>query len=85
MIELLQQMAWAGSALSASPFPGSLSGCAMEVSGWQYMDDSVCVDCSLSHRPVPEGDGAPWLKQLEGAAIANGFPISHIRADSQMP
>ncbi|KIL92069.1 hypothetical protein FAVG1_04476 [Fusarium avenaceum] len=84
MIEILQQMAWTCAALSASPFPGSLSEVAIEVSDWQYMEDSIFVECGLSHRPVPEGDGAPWLKQLEGAAIANGFPISHIQADSKM-
>ncbi|RMJ13521.1 hypothetical protein BHE90_002314 [Fusarium euwallaceae] len=82
MIEILQQMAWTCAALSASPFPGSLSECAIEVSDYQYLDDSIFVDCSLSHRPVPEGDGAPWLKQLQGAAIANGFPIKHILAES---
>lgn len=77
MIEILQQMAWTCAALSASPFPGALSECAVEVSDWTYLDDSIYVDCSLSHRPVPEGDGAAWLKQLQGAAIANGFPIKH--------
>ncbi|KAF4979232.1 hypothetical protein FZEAL_4515 [Fusarium zealandicum] len=82
MIEILQQMAWTCAALSASPFPGMLSECAVEISDWQYLDDTVFVDCSLSHRPVPEGDGAPWLKQLQGAAIANGFPISHVVAES---
>lgn len=81
MIEILQQMAWTCAALSASPFPG-ISECAVEISDWTYMDDSIYVDCSLSHRPVPEGDGADWLKQLQGAAIASGFPISHHRQPS---
>ncbi|KAK7424734.1 hypothetical protein QQX98_000312 [Neonectria punicea] len=80
MIEILQQMAWTCAALSASPFPGALSECAVEVSDWTYMGDSIYVDCSLSHRPVPEGDGAAWLKQLQGAAIANGFPINHTQS-----
>ncbi|CAM1502312.1 Fc.00g042960.m01.CDS01 [Cosmosporella sp. VM-42] len=77
MIEILQQMAWTCAALSASPFPGAISECAAEISDWEYLNDSVFVNCSLSHRPVPEGDGAQWLKQLQGAAIANGFPINH--------
>jgi hypothetical protein len=81
MIEILQQMAWTCAALSASPFPG-ISECAVEVSDWTYQDESIYVDCSLSHRPVPEGDGADWLKQLQGAAIASGFPISHHRQQS---
>ncbi|KAF5022023.1 hypothetical protein F66182_5906 [Fusarium sp. NRRL 66182] len=84
MIEILQQMAWTCAALSSSPFPGSLSECAVEISDWQYLDDSIFVDCRLSHRPVPEADGAPWLKSLEGAAVANGFPISHILANSNV-
>ncbi|WXC44891.1 hypothetical protein QX201_004627 [Fusarium graminearum] len=84
MIEILQQMAWTCSVLSASPLPGSLSESAVQVADWQYMEESVFVECSLSHRPVPEGDGAPWLRQLGGVAIANGFPISHIRQDLQM-
>ncbi|KAF5719760.1 hypothetical protein FMUND_4536 [Fusarium mundagurra] len=84
MIEILQQMAWTCAALSSSPFQGSLSESAIEVSDWQYMDDSIFVECNLSHRPVPAGDGSAWLKQSEGAAIANGFPINHVREDSQM-
>lgn len=76
MIEVLQQMAWTCAALSASPFRG-ISECVVEVSDWTYLNDSIYVDCSLSHRPVPEGDGAEGLKQLQGAAIASGFPISN--------
>ncbi|KAG8671209.1 hypothetical protein FPOAC2_04534 [Fusarium poae] len=84
MIEILQQMAWTCSVLSASPLPGSPSESAVQVADWQYMEESIFVECSLSHRPVPEGDGAPWVRQLGGVAIANGFPISNIRQDSQM-
>ncbi|KAJ4139885.1 hypothetical protein NW768_001232 [Fusarium equiseti] len=84
MIEILQQMAWTCSALSASPLPSSLSESCVEIADWQYMEDSIFVECSLSHRPVPEGDGPTWLKELGGVAIANGFPISHVREDTQM-
>ncbi|KAI5464814.1 hypothetical protein BGZ63DRAFT_350458 [Mariannaea sp. PMI_226] len=78
MIDILQQMAWTCAALSASPFP-DISECIVEISDWSFLDGSIYVDCSLSHRPVPAGDGADWLKQLQGAAIASGFPISHHR------
>lgn len=76
MIEILQQMAWTCAALSAAPFPG-ISDCVTEVSDWDYLNDSVFVSCKLSHRPISNGDGSPWLRELEGAAIANGFPINH--------
>ncbi|KND90648.1 hypothetical protein TOPH_04711 [Tolypocladium ophioglossoides CBS 100239] len=75
MIEIFQQMCWTCATLSASPFPGALSECAVEVSNYAYLNNSVYVDCSLAHRPVPQGDGLPWLQQMQGAAIASGFPI----------
>ncbi|PNY27493.1 Uncharacterized protein TCAP_02583 [Tolypocladium capitatum] len=75
MIEIFQQMCWTCAALSASPFPGALSECAVEVSSYAYLNGSVYVDCSLAHRPVPQGDGLPWLQQMQGAAIASGFPV----------
>lgn len=75
LIDTLQQMAWTCAALSASPYPGALSECAVEIADWVYLEDSVFVNCSLAHRPVPEGEGMPWLQSLRGAAIATGFPI----------
>ncbi|RGP77492.1 hypothetical protein FLONG3_4411 [Fusarium longipes] len=84
MIEILQQMAWTCAVLTTSPLPGSISESAVQIADWQYMEDSIFVECNLSQRPVPEGDGTSWLKQLGGVAIANGFPIRHIQEDSQM-
>ncbi|KAJ6439716.1 DNA-directed RNA polymerase II polypeptide [Purpureocillium lavendulum] len=78
MIEIFQQMCWICAALSASPFPGALSECAVEVSNWTYLNESVYVDCSLAHRPVPNGDGMSWLHQMRGAAIASGFPVQQL-------
>ncbi|KAF7554955.1 hypothetical protein G7046_g6679 [Stylonectria norvegica] len=75
IVEVLQQMAWICATLSASPFPGTISECAVEIADWTYLNDSVFVNCSLTHRPVPDGDGLPWLRQLQGAAIASGFPL----------
>lgn len=80
MIEILQQTAWLCAALSASPFPGTLSECTVDISGWEYVNDLISVSCNLMHRPVPEGEGAQWLRQLHGAAIASGFPINHTAA-----
>lgn len=75
LIDVLQQMAWTCAALSASPFPGALSECAVEVGDWVYVDGSAYVNCSLAHRPIPEGEGLLWLQELRGAAIATGFPL----------
>ena len=76
LIQVLQQTAWTCAALSASPFPGALSECAVELAGWEYQDDAVYVNCSLAHRPVAEGEGSPSLcGQLQGAALARGFPV----------
>ncbi|KFG86362.1 hypothetical protein MANI_000189 [Metarhizium anisopliae] len=75
MIEIFQQMCWLCAALSASPFPGTLSECVTSISEYTYMNDSIHVNCSLEHRPVPDGDGLPWLQRMQGAAIASGFPV----------
>ena len=75
VIEVFQQMCWLCAALSASPFPGALSECSTEISDWTYLNESVFVSCSLEHRPIPDGEGLPWLRQMQGAAIASGFPV----------
>ncbi|KAG6005603.1 hypothetical protein E4U43_000565 [Claviceps pusilla] len=78
MIEIFQQMCWLCAALSASPFAGALSECTTSVSDWTYTNDAVHVNCSLEHRRVPDDEGAPWLRPLQGAAIARGFPIGGV-------
>jgi hypothetical protein len=84
MIEIFQQMCWLCAALSASPFPGALSECVTSISDWTYMNDSIYVNCGLEHRPVPDGDGLPWLRQMHGAAIASGFPVRGL-ISTQLP
>ncbi|GAB0136412.1 RNA binding effector protein Scp160 [Epichloe bromicola] len=74
-IDIFQQVCWLCATLSASPFPGAISECVTSISDWTYSNHSVYVNCGLEHRPVPEGEGAPWLQQLQGAAIASGFPV----------
>lgn len=74
--EIFQQMSWTCAALSSSPFPGTLSECAVQVSDWAFQDDSVFVDCSLSHEPISEDHNQPWLTNFRGAAIARGFPLA---------
>lgn len=76
LVAILQQMAWTCAALSASPFPGAVSHCAVDISDWTYLNDSAYVSCSLVHQPVESGDQVPWLRQLDGAAIASGFPVA---------
>ncbi|PHH88935.1 hypothetical protein CDD83_6868 [Cordyceps sp. RAO-2017] len=75
VVEVFQQMSWVLAALSASPFPGALSQCVAEVSGWTHDHDSACINCTLAHQPVPSGHGPVWLRQIGGAAVARGFPI----------
>lgn len=75
MIEIFQQMSWMCATLSSSPFPNTLSECAVHVADWTYQDDSVYVNCSLNHEPLSENDNKPWLEQFRGAAIARGFPL----------
>ncbi|KAM4062821.1 hypothetical protein HRG_007637 [Hirsutella rhossiliensis] len=75
MIQVFQQMSWTFATLSASPFPGMLSECAVDISNWTHDNDSAHVNCVLSHRPVAHDACLPWLRQMQGAAIASGFPI----------
>lgn len=75
LVAVFQQMCWLCAALSKSPFPGALSECACCVSDWKYAKDSAYVNCDLKHRDVPDCPGPPWLRQMEGPAIARGFPL----------
>lgn len=84
MIEVFQQMCWLCAALSASPFPGALSECVTGISDFTYLNDSIYVNCSLEHKPVPEGEGLPWLREMHGAAIASGFPMHDVTSTQLM-
>ncbi|PTB69157.1 hypothetical protein BBK36DRAFT_1134688 [Trichoderma citrinoviride] len=75
LVDVFQHMSWFCAAVSASPFPGVVAESATEVSDWAYVDGNVYVSCSLSHSPVPEADGLPWLRSLPRSAIASGFPV----------
>lgn len=86
VISVLQQMAWTCATLSASPFSESaVSECVVEISGWEYLNDSALVHCSMSHRPVSEGEALSWVRQLRGAAVARGFPVDDWRLEEQPP
>ncbi|KAK3181950.1 hypothetical protein K4F52_006689 [Lecanicillium sp. MT-2017a] len=82
LIEVFQQMCWTCATLSASPFPGALSECAIEVTDFVYMNNSAYVDCSISHNQVAEGDSMAWLEPFHGAAIASGFPLAGFTSPS---
>ncbi|EQL00876.1 hypothetical protein OCS_03418 [Ophiocordyceps sinensis CO18] len=75
LIQVFQQMSWTFAALSASPFPGMLSECAVDISNWTNDSNSAHVNCVLSHRPVAHDECPPWLREMRGATIASGFPI----------
>jgi hypothetical protein len=75
LVEVLQQMAWTCAALTAPPFPDGVAECAMRIASWEQLNGSTYVNCSLTHRLVPDNEVTPALQQRRGVSIASGFPL----------
>jgi hypothetical protein len=77
MVELVQQIAFIGSALSTSPFGDELAYATPSVRRTSYPS---MFDISFEHKRLHATETACWLPLFRGAVIASGFPIPN-RAD----
>jgi hypothetical protein len=72
LVELAQQIAWIGSALSTSPFDGQLAYAKPLLT---KTTESKHFEISFRHTRLHDTEKACWLPLFHGAVIATGFPI----------
>ena len=77
IVELAQQIAWIGSALSTSPFGDQLAYARPSVHG---TSSPSRFEITFERKPLQATETACWLPLFCGAVIASGFPIPD-RAD----
>jgi hypothetical protein len=71
IVELAQQLAWLGSALSASPFGDQVAYAKPSLT----MSSTTEAVMTYEHSHLHETEQACWLPLFRGAVIASGFPI----------
>lgn len=74
LIDLAQQLAWIGSALSSSPYEEQLAYCRPVLES-QSSAPGRTFELSFNHQPLHPTENACWLPMFCGASIAHGFPI----------
>jgi hypothetical protein len=72
VVEIAQQLAWIGSAFSASPFGEQLTYARPSL---RKTSSSSSFEITFEHSPLHTTEQACWLPLFCGAAIASGFPI----------
>lgn len=72
LVEVGQQLAWIGSALSSSPFHHQM---AYAVPQFQVTEVRPTVNITFEHRPLLDTEILCWLPLFHEAVIVPGFPI----------